>query len=346
MSAWLIAASLAGCRVPEPVPVTDDDDPTTPDTDTSVPTDTPTDTGRGPTDSTTTPTTPTVCEDLPPGPYTFVRSTIVHTEEDFDFDRQGYLLLQSNQDLVGVLHDGSQQLLATSIGFDVAGIRSLPTDDIVVAQQDTGALRRVNRTNGNTVTVLAGLDYPNGIDVDSDGWVYISEYSQNGRVRRVDPYTGEATVILETRYPNGLALSPDEQTLYVVVSQQLFAGDGKILAMDRDPTSGEWLPETRVVYHADDLLDAITVDVCGNVYAAEYRSGKVVRISMPDETAEIIIDLPNSGFEGYCAARFGAGWGDWSRTTLYVSDRSDLYGIELGVEGRHVLANESTTTSR
>jgi hypothetical protein len=114
-----------------------------------------------------------------------------------------------------------------------------------------------------------------------------------------------------------------------------------VVAIDRDPGTGEWVGTPRTVFEAGDLLDAITVDTCGNVYVAGYRSGKVWRVRIPDQTAEVLVDLPAGGFEGYCAARFGAGYGDWSRTTLYVSNRSHLYGIELGVEGRHVLADDA-----
>lgn len=278
------------------------------------------------------------CDALPEGPFGWVATSRVHTEEDFDFDRAGYLVMQSSSNLLGVTRDGVQRVLATNIGYDIAGVRSLPTDDYVVAQQDTAALRRVNHANGNTVTVLGGLEFPNGIDVDTTGMVYVSEYVENGRIRQVDPYSGDATVILDARYPNGLALSPDEATLYVVLSSEQFTGQGRVVAIDRDPTSGVWSPDLRIVFEASDLLDAITVDTCGNVYVIGYRTGKVWRIRMPEGNPELIVDLPNSGWEGYCAARFGAGYGGWDRTTLYVSDRTELYGIELGIEGRHVLA--------
>ena len=292
------------------------------------------------TDSGTVIVLPPGCDALPAGPFPWSSSARVHTEEDFDFDRNGLLVMQSYTDLVGATRDGALDLLATNVGLDVAGVRTLPTDDYVVAQQDTAALRRVNHTNGNTVTVLGGLDFPNGLDVGLDGMVYVSEYSENGRVRMVDPYSGEATIVFRARYPNGIALSPDEQTLYVALSQSLFGGNGRVVAIDRDPVTGAWIDQARTVFDATDLLDAITVDVCGNVYVTGYRTGKVWRIRVPDETVELLIDLPNSGFEGYCAARFGAGYGDWSRTVLYVSDRTDLYAIEIGVEGRHVLAAE------
>lgn len=338
MSRWVVGL-LVACGGPEPV--RDPPEPTPVPKPEPVVIDT-VETGTPQTDSGTPIPPGPSCDALPEGPYTFIKSSQIHTEEDFDFDRYGFLVLQSYQDLIGIARDGSMTVIGTNVGIDVAGIRTLPTDDYVVAQQDTATLRRVNHVNGNTVTVLGGLDFPNGLDVGLDGMVYVSEYSGNGRVRMVDPYSGDATVILSIDYPNGLALSPDEQTLYVALSQSLFAGNGRVVAIDRDPDSGEWVGTPRTVYDSTDLLDAITVDTCGNVYVTGYRTGKVWRIRVPDLTAELVIDLPNSGWEGYCAARFGAGWGDWKRTTLYVSNRTDLYGIELGIEGRHVLAEDTT----
>ena len=213
----------------------------------------------------------------------------------------------------------------------------LPSGDFIVTQQNSGAVSRVNIADGSTVNVVTALDFPNGFDVGTDGWAYVSEYANDGRVRQFDPYTGESRVILEITYPNGLALSPDENTLYVATSTTLWGGDGRIAAIDRDPATGEWIGEPRLVYEAGQLLDAVTVDVCGNLYTAEYDSGKVVRVRT-DGTVEQIIDLPSVNWEGYAAIRFGPGIGDWSRTTLYATNRAELHAIELNIEGRHVLA--------
>lgn len=339
-----VVAALALAACTGPAELTPNPEPTTPTDATSdtEPTDTvdthPPDSGDSAAHTGDTGgTVVDVCAELPAGPYLWTVSGAVHTEEDFDFNTDGLLVYQSFSDLAAIDRSGNISVLATSIGFDVAGIRSLPSGDYVVAQQDTNAVRRVNHVTGGTVTIFGGLDYPNGIDVEEGGQAYISEYSMNGAVRQFDPYTGDNQVIVHIAFPNGIALSPDEQTLYIATSEQLFSGTGRVAAIDRDPVTGEWDPTPRSVYEASDLLDAITVDVCGNIYVTEYRSGKVVRIRT-DGTVDQIVDLPNSGFEGYCAARFGAGFGGWERTTLYVSDRSDLYGIEIGVEGRHILA--------
>src|SRR5689334_8865292 len=143
MSGWVVGLVVA-CRGPEPV-----QDPPEP---TPVPAPQPVvhdtvETGTTPTDTGTPPLPEPSCDELPEGPYEWISSSQVHTEEDFDFDRDGFLVLQSYQDLVGITRDGMMSVIGTNVGIDVAGIRTLPTDDYVVAQQDTAALRRVNHVN-------------------------------------------------------------------------------------------------------------------------------------------------------------------------------------------------------
>lgn len=337
----LLVAACSGPDAPEP-PGEDEGstdmptDPTAP-ADTELPPDStaPTDTG--------TPPAVDPCADPFTGPFDFVSSSVVQTEEDFDFESTGLLAMQQFNNLVGITRTGEVTVIATNIGADVAGIRTLPTGDILVTQQDLARVSRVNVSNGNTVNVVSGVGFPNGLEVGLlDGLAYVSDFSPNGRVMTFDAYPGagvigEPTVILNIPYPNGLALSPDEQTLYVATSNDSWGGNGRLAAIDRDPETGAWVPEPRLVFQANQLVDAVTTDVCGNVYVTEYANGRVTRIR-PDGTTELIVDLPNVGFEGYCAARFGPGIGDWERTTLYVSNRQAIYAIDIGIEGRHVLA--------
>ena len=148
------------------------------------------------------------------------------TSEDFTFDDQGHLIATHNGNLIKMKMDGDKEVITPNVGF-TAGMAFLPTGEIAVASVDEGALWRI-AANGSKVTVLSGLQYPNGLDIDEDGLVYVAE--QDGqRLRRVDPWTGEYTVLGEDLCnANGVSFAPDYQRIYVGSF-----GCGVIYAIDR-----------------------------------------------------------------------------------------------------------------
>lgn len=280
-----------------------------------------------------------VCDGPPPsGPFEVHSTNIINTEEDFDFDDTQYLLTQAGVSLAGVTRTGQQSIVVPNIGVDAAGIRSLPNGDILIAQPDTGVVRRVDYQTGGSVAILASLQFPNGLEVSSTGRGYVSEFVSTGRVREFDPVSGNNRIILEIPYPNNMVLSPDEQVLYVLVSTSQFWGSSRVMALDKQP-DGTWSRTPREIASSNTFLGGIAVDVCGNLYVTEYSSGVVGRILMPQQTLEFIADLGSLGTfnGGFSAARFAPGFAGWSPTELYVTDRYELFTIDLQLEGRHVL---------
>ncbi|MEQ1500897.1 MAG: SMP-30/gluconolactonase/LRE family protein [Myxococcota bacterium] len=338
----LLAIAWA-CTPPD---TTDHTDGLPPDGDADTDTDTDTDvdtSGTG--DTAPTDTAPYVdpdCVGLPPaGPFPYVESTQIHTEEDFDFDQAGFLITQANQDLAGVTRNGQQHIVAPSIGVDAAGLRSLSTGDIMVAQPDTGSLRLVNYATGGSIVILGGLSFPNGLEATADGKVFSSEYATNGRIRLLDPYADTADVIAQMDNPNNMALSPDGNTLYIISSQHVFYGNSKIVALDKD-SGGDWDPTPRLVHEHGSLLGGIATDKCGNVYTVEYSGGKVFRIRVDDLVVDPIADLPFGS--SYSSLRFPPGIGEWNRTELFVTNRYQMYVLDIGLEGHHVLEGMATTS--
>ena len=136
--------------------------------------------------------------------------------EDFAFDAEGYLVsIDQNGNMVRINQAGDQQVVVVAASTSGAGTRFLPDGDIVFCDVPNGALVRADPNTGGSVTVLSGLEYPNGLDVGLDGFVYVSEQAA-GRVRRVNPDTGEYTIILEGLYnPNGVTFAPGYQSIFV-----------------------------------------------------------------------------------------------------------------------------------
>ena len=205
-----------------------------------------------------------------------------------------------------------------------AGLRATSEGIFVYASGDS--LSRVNEFDAPEL-VLGGLSYPNGMDVDLDGWVYVAEQS-GGRVRRINAETGEFTIVAEgLNNPNGVSFSPDYQTLYVGSF-----GGGLIYAIHLDPDMSTESVETFYSGIGGGSLDGMAVDACGNVYVDEYIAAIVWRIPPDGSSIEAVVDL--SADTGWIPnMQFGSGYGGWDPLTLYVLDFGGgrVFEVPVGV---------------
>ena len=257
----------------------------------------------------------------------------IRTWIDFDFDQLGFLDTPWGSDVLGYTRTGGRHRVATAVGVEVLGVRSLVTGDLVVSVPQTGVLKRVTYDTGATSTIVGGLIAPRALEVGTDGLVYASEPIEYGVVRSIDPYTGESDVIAALPFPGGMALSPDEQRLYVVTTPRP-GGPSTVVAIERDE-DGDWDPAPQPIFTTPTSIDALVTDLCGNLYVAETWRGRVYRVRPDDGGIEPLATL-EPGF-GLTAMRFGNGIGDFARDQLFVSNGVQLYVLEVGVDGRHVL---------
>ena len=191
--------------------------------------------------------------------------------------------------------------------------------------------RRVTRTEPDgTITVLADrylgrkLNSPNDVVVRSDGRVFFTDppYGIEGREREL-PFSGvyaiepDGTLTLLSvyfKYPNGLALSPDEKTLYVGDAQAGFVeafdvapdgslGNGRTLCKDVGP-------------------DGMKMDEQGRLWIAA-KDG--IRVYRPDGYHAGTIRFPEQ--PANCT------FGDEDGQTLYVTARHGVYKVRCAVKG-------------
>jgi gluconolactonase len=202
--------------------------------------------------------------------------------------------------------------------------------------------RRVTRLEKNgQLTVLAErydgkrLNSPNDLVYKSDGTLCFSDPpfglpKFHDDARKELPFSGvfclqNGTLRLVTKElsgPNGLAFSPDEKFLYVdnwdakkkVVMRYPVQADGTfgagVLFFDMTDTPGE------------DALDGLKVDRQGNVYVS--GPGGLWILSPAGKHLGTIVPPEHP---------HNFAWGDEDGKTLYMTARTGLYRIRLGVPG-------------
>ncbi len=268
------------------------------------------------------------CSILPPVPAPYVTMPDYETAEDFDFDDQGYLCtVRFGGDLFCKDQYGNVRIEGPRAApFGSAGTRFLPNGDWVIAGGE-GTLIKVDHATSSNEVVIAGLLYPNGVEVGRDGYVYVAENSSD-RVRQIDPYTGEQWLVGNNLLaPNGVILSPDEQILYVGSF-----GGGHVYAFDRI-SEHEWSPR-RILASSpgwDGGFDGINVDICGNVYITEYTVGRVWRITPDGSQVDLVANLPDGWIPNM---RWGPDVGGWASNILYVTAWNRLQALDVGIAGK------------
>jgi gluconolactonase len=203
---------------------------------------------------------------------------------------------------------------------------------------------------------------PNDLCIDTKGRIYFTDPRYLGdeprelehrAVYRIDPDGSIVEVTHQVEKPNGIALSPDEKTLYVVDHNN---GTDKIDPTAAPPKKGAMricaFPlgadglvsgprRTLVDSGSEDGSDGICVDVEGNIYLTNRsikRPGLAVIDPMGQELAFVPTGPPDQspdetplGLPSNC--EFGIG--DEIKT-LYVTIDKSLYRIRLKVPGYHV----------
>jgi gluconolactonase len=203
---------------------------------------------------------------------------------------------------------------------------------------------------------------PNDLCVDTKGRIYFTDPRYLGSeprelehraVYRIDTDGTVVEVTHDVEKPNGIALSPDEKTLYVIDhnngTDQIDPSKPapKIGAMTvlAFPLGADGLvngkPRVLVDFGSENGVDGICVDVQGNIYLT-CRSLKRPGLMVIDPTGKELAFVPTGpanqasgetpvGLPSNC--EFGIGKED---KTLYVTVDTSLYRIGLKVPGYHV----------
>jgi gluconolactonase len=235
------------------------------------------------------------------------------------FNRRGFLLFSDipNQKIMRwergqltTLRENSNR--ANGLTFDHQGR--------LLAAEGGGRVTRTEKDGSLTVLAEEGLKGPNDLVYAIDGSVYFSDLPAS-RVYQITrqrsgvggaPPKGEVRVVAETPAPNGVALSPNQQQLYVadVKTNMVKVHD---IEADGGLRTGRDFAPVRV--------DGLKTDEMGNVWMAS-REGIYVYNAVGQHLG--IIKTP----EGPSNCCWGAGF-----RGLYITARKSVYHIETRVPG-------------
>lgn len=163
------------------------------------------------------------------------------------------------------------------------GLRFTPEGDLLACQGGAGRLVRFDGQSGE-MSVLAErfggkkLQSPNDVDYDRHGRIYFSSRSGNADLDttnkkslfRVDP-DGSVHQLLtepEIHMPNGVVVSPDGNTLYVIEAD---GGEGRnrnILAFDLGDDGSISNRRVLIKFYPGRSGDGMRIDAVGNLYVA------------------------------------------------------------------------------
>lgn len=227
--------------------------------------------------------------------------------------------------------------MANGIAFDARC-------DLVLAEGADFGGRRITRTDMQTgiAEIVAGLfegtplNSPNDVAIDEQGRIYFTDTRYVGHelvsqesngVYRVDPDGGIERIIDGLPRPNGIAISPDQETLYV----SNFSNNGmddKLVAYDLREDGTVSFREVLVAY-PNWGADGFTVDSEGNLWVAVQdndRPGIYAYTPRGVERAYIRLNRP-------WHASFGR---DALRHVLYITASNNLYRIVVEKQGYHL----------
>lgn len=218
--------------------------------------------------------------------------------------------------------------MANGLAFDEKG-------RMVVAEGADHGGRRVTRTDmisGKSERLAWAwdgkpLNSPNDLTIDASGRIYFTDPRYVGpepieqpvqAVYRIDPDGSLHRIITDAGKPNGIAVSPDQKTLYVAGTPN---ADGKmtILAYDLAPDGTAKFRQI-LVELASGYADGLTVDADGNIYCGCGPLG--VRIYSPQGQEIAAVPTPADATNVEVVR-------DKAGRTLYITAGTALYRVRL-----------------
>lgn len=258
---------------------------------------------------------------------------------------------QTSGNQVGHLYQFEPKTSCVSIfrspEYQCNGMKFTTTGDMITVHTNNGGSRNIIRTDMRTKKsyVLASgynsrlFNSLNDLAIDAKGRLYVTDPRYVGiepieqpifGVYRIDLDGKGTSVITNLEAPNGIAISPDQKTLYVTehpyTSHNLLVGEAEFKAMsikayNLHSDGRVTFHRTLVDYGVKEGADGLIVDAAGNLYAAvrdEARPG--IWVYSPNGQEIDYIPTP----EKPTNLAFGE-----DHNTLYITAGKSLYRVQI-----------------
>jgi gluconolactonase len=226
--------------------------------------------------------------------------------------------------------------MANGILFDLDG-------NMLVAQGADFGGRSVIRTDMSSgkSTIIGGLfngrsfNAPNDLVIDEAGRIYFTDPRYAGHepveqpvmgVYRIDTDGSISLIIEDAGTPNGIVVSPDQQTLYVASVDNPAYALNALLAYDLADDGGVSNRRVMVDFGPESGPDGMAIDVDGNIYLARPSQEPGIYVYSPEGQLQAYIPTP----EGPSNVTFGHGP---LSQTLFITAQQKLYKIVVSRKG-------------
>lgn len=210
----------------------------------------------------------------------------------------------------------------------------------------TGGTPRVTRTDLKTgrMEVLADtyggkpLSGPNDVTIDGRGRLYFTD-SSGAAVYRIDA-PGKLSRILtapDVQRPNGIQISPDDRTLYVVEANGAEGGARLIRAYDLLPDGTVMNMRVHYNFYPGRSADGMSIDTEGNLYAAAGMHRTRGTAETLDTKCGVYVISPEGKLLKFISVPedyiTNTAFGGPDMKTLYITAGKTLYKIRNDIAG-------------
>jgi gluconolactonase len=210
----------------------------------------------------------------------------------------------------------------------------------------TGGIPRITRTDLTTgrMEILADtydgkpLSGPNDVTIDARGRLYVTD-SSGAAVYRIDA-AGKVSRILaapDVQRPNGIQISPDDRTLYIVEANGAEGGARMIRAYDLLPDGTPRNMRVHYDFYPGRSADGMSIDVEGNLYAAAGMHRTRGTAETLDTKCGVYVISPAGKLLKFIAVPedyiTNTAFGGPDMKTLYITAGKTLYKVRNDIAG-------------